>query len=89
MVSVQPTGAGTCRYVQQIAVYRKDGEEISPEQIQSRCDAVNEFMAEDKVVVEGVQRGLTAGVNHSGPLHAWERTNWEFGRYLAERLLSA
>ena len=43
-------------------------------------------MAEDKSVIEGVQRGLAADTGNRAPLHPWEATNWEFACRLLERM---
>jgi hypothetical protein len=45
------------------------------------------FMAEDKVINMGVQKGLESGAGNRGPLHEMEKTIWQFGQYIAGRLL--
>lgn len=45
------------------------------------------FMGEDKIINDGVQQGLEAGVGNKGPLHEFERTNWDFAHYYANILL--
>ena len=45
------------------------------------------FMAEDKVINAGVQKGLEAGVGNRGPLNDMEKTNWDFGHYYAKMML--
>ena len=45
------------------------------------------FMAEDKTINTGVQKGLESGAGNRGPLHEMEKTNWQFGHYLASKLL--
>jgi len=44
------------------------------------------FLAEDIAVIEGIQKGLRAGTGNRAPLHPWEATNREFGRYLVRQL---
>ncbi|MDG1709075.1 MAG: SRPBCC family protein [Emcibacteraceae bacterium] len=46
------------------------------------------FMAEDKVINTGVQKGLEAGVGNKGPLHEFEKTNWDFAHYYAKIMLN-
>ena len=86
-LSVQPTGPQTLRCITQIALLPDKGDEVSDEYAQQVTESVEEFMAEDKKVIELVQRGLAANVGNSGIMHEWERTNWEFGHYLARQLL--
>ena len=45
------------------------------------------FMAEDKMINTAVQKGLESGVGNCGPLNEMEKTNWQFGHYLARQLL--
>jgi len=45
------------------------------------------FMAEDKIINTGVQKGLESGAGNRGPLNEMEKTNWQFGQYLAGKLL--
>ena len=45
------------------------------------------FMAEDKIIITGVQKGLESGVGNCGPLSEMEKTNWQFGHYIAGKLL--
>jgi len=44
-------------------------------------------MAEDKIINTGVQKGLESGAGNRGPLNEMEKTNWQFGQYLAGKLL--
>ncbi len=50
-------------------------------------ELVAAFMAEDKVINTGVQKGLESGVGNRGPLNEMEKTNWQFGQYVANKLL--
>jgi hypothetical protein len=61
---------------------------LTPELTEAQRGLTGEFMAEDKRIIELVQRGLATDVRNGGVLHPWERTNWEFGHYLARRLLT-
>ena len=88
-LSVQPTGPQTLKYTAQIALFTADGSEPKPELVEATRSLTAEFMAEDKVTIELVQRGLAADVGNGGVLHPWERTNWEFGHYLAGRMTAA
>ncbi len=54
---------------------------------QDELNVVEAFMHEDKLINTGVQQGLETGVGNRGPLSDLEQTNWEFGRYYAERML--
>ena len=85
---VQPSGPHSCRYVQQLARADRHGAALSPAEIEACEEQVEEFMNEDRAVVTAVQRGLASGSELPGPLHEWERTNWEFGRYVVSRVLA-
>lgn len=56
-------------------------------EIKAEMELVAAFMAEDKVINTGVQKGLESGVGNCGPLNEMEKTNWQFGHYLAGKLL--
>jgi phenylpropionate dioxygenase-like ring-hydroxylating dioxygenase large terminal subunit len=56
-------------------------------EIKAEMEIVAAFMAEDKVINTGVQKGLESGVGNRGPLNEMEKTNWQFGQYLADKLL--
>jgi phenylpropionate dioxygenase-like ring-hydroxylating dioxygenase large terminal subunit len=86
-LSVLPTGPQTLKCIVQIAVWEDDENEVTEEQARTIRELTTNFMAEDKVVIESVQRGMAANVGNSGVLHEWERTNWEFGQYLVRQLL--
>ena len=82
-LSVHPTGPQTCEYLcLAVALHPMPDEEVSP-----LVNRVHAFLAEDRAVIEGVQRNLSTGHDPIGPLHEWERTNWHFGRYIAEHVL--
>ena len=85
-LSVRPTGPQTLKYTAEIAIFTPDGSDISPELAESYKESTAEFMGEDKITIELVQQGLAARVGNAGTLHPWERTNWEFGHYLASKL---
>jgi choline monooxygenase len=56
-------------------------------ELKAEMELVAAFMAEDKVINTGVQKGLESGVGNRGPLNEMEKTNWQFGQYLANKLL--
>lgn len=56
-------------------------------ELEAEMEIVAAFMAEDKVINTGVQKGLASGVGNRGPLNEMERTNWQFAQYLANKLL--
>ena len=83
-ITVQPMGVARCRYD---LWYTIPTDVDMPKDPEAEIGAfVAEFMAEDKAVIERVQRGIAADSGHNGPLHEWERGNWEFGHYLARTL---
>jgi len=47
---------------------------------------VREFLAEDMGIIEGVQRGLTAGTGNRAPLYRWEAPGWEYSRHILKLL---
>ncbi|MBT5432776.1 MAG: aromatic ring-hydroxylating dioxygenase subunit alpha [Alphaproteobacteria bacterium] len=84
--SVVPTGVNTSR----VRLWRTvlpdvDGTD-SQEQAERSNAAIRTFMAEDRAVIEGMQKGLAAGTGNHAPQHPWETTNWEFAQYLMRRL---
>ncbi len=85
-LTIQPTGSQTLRYTVWLAVPTGAEDELAAAK-EFGAAALNEFMGEDKVTIEAVQRGLASGTPLSGVLHPWERTNVEFGRFMANRLL--
>ncbi len=85
-LSVMPDGPESLRARMWLALYAEGNEAIDAADIAAANDAVHAFMAEDKGVIEGVQRGLAAATGNRAPLHPWEATNWAFACYLLERL---
>ena len=86
-LSIRPTGPQSLKYTLQIALYPGGEPGLTQELIDYYKDMAKTFMAEDKATIELVQRGLASNTGSSGLLHPWERTNWEFGHYLARQLL--
>lgn len=85
-LSVMPTGpAGLKARMWQTLLPDADGH-IDDEAIREAGAAVHAFMAEDRAVIEAVQKGLAAGAGNRAPLHPWEDTNWQFSRYLLRQL---
>ena len=87
ILSVQPTGPATLRYLCEVVLLEASEMDPAGEEARKMVAWVHAFLDEDRKVIEGVQRNLAAGINPSGPLHEWERTNWEFGRYVARQVL--
>ena len=85
-LTVLPTSPQSLKYTAQLALFREDDEELSKELVDSHIDQFNEFMPEDKNIIERVQLGVRANAGNAGVLHPWEQTNWEFGHYLAYQL---
>jgi len=56
-------------------------------EFKTEMELVAAFMAEDKIINTGVQKGLECGVGNCGPLNEMEKTNWQFGQYVASKLL--
>lgn len=56
-------------------------------EFKAEMELVTAFMAEDKTINTGVQKGLESGAGNRGPLHEMEKTNWQFGQYLANKLV--
>ena len=56
-------------------------------ELNAEMELVTAFMAEDKIINAGVQKGLESGAGNRGPLHEMEKTNWQFGQYLADKLV--
>ena len=44
-------------------------------------------LQDHKAIITGVQKGLESGAGNRGPLNEMEKTNWQFGQYIASRLL--
>jgi choline monooxygenase len=82
-LSVRPATAATCRVTGWLAKSSPTEDDVA-----SSIDATKAFLAEDRVIVSGVQKGLASGAGNNAPLSPMEATNWQFGRYIAERLLS-
>ena len=85
-LTVLPKSPQSLKYTAQIALFREDNEELSEELTDSHIALFNDFMPEDKNIIERVQRGVRANAGNAGVLHPWERTNWEFGHYLARQI---
>jgi len=85
-LSISPHGVGRLRLRAWIA---KDllGDNVDKSDFDEELAVVAAFMAEDKVINTGVQKGLQSGVGNRGPLNEMEKTNWQFGQYLAGKLL--
>ena len=88
-LSVRPKSPQSLKYTAQIGLFREDGDELSQELIDSHIEQFKVFMPEDKNIIERVQRGIRANTGNAGVLHPWEKTNWEFGHYLACQLTRA
>ncbi len=84
-LSIIPNGHNKLKFRAWIARNLEDGEEATLPAYE--LENILAFMAEDKVINEGVQKGLEAGVGNKGPLHPYERTNWDFGHYYARMML--
>ncbi len=84
-LSIIPNGHDKLKFRTWIARKLADGESatLSDEELEN----ILAFMAEDKAINEGVQLGLVTGVGNQGPLHPFERTNWDFGHYYANVML--
>ena len=90
-LSIRPTGPQSLTYTMGFALIPSpENTDESGNFTQRAVDElkgfVDVFMGEDKAVIEGVQRGLAAGKGSTGILNAFEETNVEFGRYLAQQL---
>ena len=64
-----------------------DAAKATESEFKEEMQLVAAFMAEDKIINTGVQKGLESGAGNRGPLHEMEKTNWQFGHYLAKQLL--
>lgn len=64
-----------------------DGGRISEEFREKTREFVFSFLAEDKEIIESVQKNLPV-FEATQPYCDMERTNWEFGQYLVRRLLA-
>lgn len=85
-VSVMPDGPqGLRARMWQTAMPDASGT-VPAEHSRAANDLLHAFMGEDKMVIEGLQKGLAAATGNRAPLHPWEATNWEFGLALLSRL---
>jgi len=85
VLSIMPRGHNKLSFRAWIA---KDLEESEDATLtEDDLENILAFMAEDKVINTGVQKGLEAGVGNKGPLHEFERTNWDFAHYYAKMML--
>jgi choline monooxygenase len=85
-LSVRPLGYERLRYRAWLA-RDMNAEHATEASIKQEIEGMLAFMAEDKVIIAGVQEGLSSGVGNRGPLNDMERTNWEFGHYYARKML--
>ena len=81
-LSVLPINASTCQVTGWLA------ESAREDDFASSIESTKAFLAEDKAIVEDVQKGLKSELGNCAPLNDMEKTNWQFGRYLADRLLN-
>ena len=81
--SIFPLGPQSSRVKWGIAMR----EDISSEQFDDIKTAYAKIVAEDQVVVEGLQVALRSRRAERGRLSHLERSTWDLGRYLAQRLL--
>lgn len=85
-LSILPLGCNRLRLRAWIARDSHAGRAAESEH-EDEMARVAAFMAEDKIINTGVQKGLESGAGNRGPLHEMEKTNWQFGHYLAGKLL--
>ncbi len=85
-LSIRPTSRNRLQYRAWIAG-KLNGHPGEEESIGQEIAHVLAFMAEDNVIMEGIQIGLDAGLGNLGPLNEMEKTNWQFGQYYAGKLL--
>ena len=81
-LSVLPINASTCQVTGWLA------ESAREDDFASSIESTKAFLAEDKTIVEDMQKGLKSELGNCAPLNDMEKTNWQFGRYLADRLLN-
>jgi len=81
-LSVQPVTVATCRVTGWLAKAAHADDDVV-----ASIEATRAFLEEDKAIIAGVQKGLESGQGNVAPLNPMEMTNWQFGRYLADRLL--
>jgi choline monooxygenase len=82
-LSVRPDTAATCRVTGWLAKTERPDEDLA-----SSIEATKAFLEEDKAIIAGVQKGLESDRGNIAPLNHMEMTNWQFGRWLADHLLS-
>ena len=85
-LSIQPINSKRLRYQAWIARDMQH-QNATVESIKEQIGTVMDFMAEDKHIISGVQKGLETGVGNKGPMHEMEMNNGQFGRYYAEKML--
>lgn len=83
-LTVLPDGPGRLKV--RIWVTRPPFDGDTAEAAETAIKRVREFLAEDMGIIEGIQRGLTAGTGNRAPLHPWEAPGWEFSQYLMRKL---
>lgn len=85
-LSILPVSYNRLRLRAWVAKDRSAGR--APEsELKAELELVAAFMAEDKIINTGVQKGLESGAGNRGPLHEMEKTNWQFGQYLVNKLV--
>ena len=84
-LSIIPLGYNRLKFRAWIARNLAEGQQatLSDDELEN----ILAFMDEDKIINTGVQQGLEAGVGNKGPLHDFEKTNWDFAHYYANLLL--
>jgi choline monooxygenase len=88
-LSVLPNGVDRCT-VNYASAMRPEttGGEINAEQAEQAEQFMLEFMREDLVIIETLQKGFA--VNPGGaPYCEMEKSNWEFGRYIVQQVCAA
>ena len=85
-LSIQPLKYNRLRFRAWVARDLSAGRATESE-VKTDMELVAAFMAEDKIINTGVQKGLECGVGNRGPLNEMEKTNWQFGQYVASKLL--
>lgn len=86
-ITVQPISVRRCRYQLFYTDRSQHMCSTATEDHKNEMELfVDEFMSEDKVVIQRVQIGLAVQSGNTAPMHEWERTNWEFGHYQVRQL---
>jgi phenylpropionate dioxygenase-like ring-hydroxylating dioxygenase large terminal subunit len=85
-LSILPLSYNRLRLRAWVAKDQSTGTVLESE-LEAEMELVAAFMAEDKTINTSVQNGLESGAGNRGPLHEMEKTNWQFGQYLANKLV--